>query len=111
MKAADVGMIKSKVLASDKPDIIIENDGIDYTMTFITDVKTIKISFTLDQEFTADIGFDQIKNYYASFDGDTIVWQDVNDASNSVSHYVTDDGLTMTYMCNGYTAVRNFKRA
>ena len=56
---ADVGMIKRNVIASTKPDIVIEATGDNYTVTTITSLKTIKISFTLGQEYEADPGTDK----------------------------------------------------
>ena len=55
----DVGMIKRNVIASTKPDMIIEIDGDNYTVTTITSLKTIKISFTLGKEYEADPGTDK----------------------------------------------------
>ena len=56
----DVGMIKRNVIAATKPDITVEADGDTYTFTTHTALKTIKITFTLGQEYEADPGTDKI---------------------------------------------------
>ncbi len=45
LKAEDIGMLKRNVLASTKPDIVVEVDGDQFTITTITKLKTIKMSF------------------------------------------------------------------
>ena len=52
-------MMKRSIIAATKPDIIIENDGDNYTVTTVTSIKTIKISFTLGQQYEADPGTDK----------------------------------------------------
>jgi len=47
------------VIAATKPDVVVEVDGDNYTFTTITTLKTIKISFTLGQEYEADPGTDR----------------------------------------------------
>ena len=56
----DVGMIKRNVIAATKPDITVEADGDSYTFTTHTALKTVKISFTLGQEYEADPGTDRV---------------------------------------------------
>ena len=48
-------MLRS-IVAATKPDIIIEVDGDNLTITTVTALKTIKVSFTLGQEYEADPG-------------------------------------------------------
>ena len=62
-------MIKRNVIASTKPDMIIEIDGDNYTVTTVTSLKTIKISFTLGKEYEADPGTDKKSTvmFYFSF--------------------------------------------
>ena len=51
-------MLRS-IVAATKPDIIIEVDGDNLTITTVTALKTIKVSFTLGQEYEADPGTDK----------------------------------------------------
>ena len=60
-------MIKRNVIASTKPDIVIEANGDNYTVTTITSLKTIKISFTLGKEYEADPGTDKTSTVRAIF--------------------------------------------
>jgi hypothetical protein len=53
-------MIKRNVIGATKPDITIEADGDHYTVTTHTTLKTIKIAFTLGQEYEADPGTDRV---------------------------------------------------
>jgi hypothetical protein len=55
-------MIKRNVISATKPDIVIEVNGNNYTVTTITSLKTIAISFTLGQEYEADPGTDKKAN-------------------------------------------------
>jgi hypothetical protein len=48
-------MLRS-IVAATKPDIIIEVDGDHYTITTVTALKTINVSFTLGQEYETDPG-------------------------------------------------------
>ena len=57
---AGVGLIKRNVIAHTKPDITVEVDGDSYTVTTHTTLKTIKIAFTLGQEYEADPGTDRV---------------------------------------------------
>ena len=47
------------MIAATKPDITVEADGDNYTFTTHTTLKTIKIAFTLGQEYEADPGTDR----------------------------------------------------
>ena len=49
-------MMLRTIVAATKPDIIIEADGDVYTITTVTALKTIKVTFTLGQEYEADPG-------------------------------------------------------
>jgi hypothetical protein len=50
-------MLQRNVLATTKPDIIIENAGNVYSVTSITSLKAIKITFTLGTQYEADPGY------------------------------------------------------
>jgi hypothetical protein len=50
-------MLQRNVLATTKPDIIIENAGNVYTVTSIISLKAIKITFTLGTQYEADPGY------------------------------------------------------
>jgi hypothetical protein len=60
-------MIKRNLIAATKPDILIEADGDNYTVSTITSVKTIKISFTLGKEYEADPGTDKVSTVNTFF--------------------------------------------
>ena len=62
-------MIKRNLITSTKPDIVIEADGDNYTVTTITSLKTIKISFTLGKEYEADPGTDKTSTVIKTFFG------------------------------------------
>ena len=53
-------MIKRNVIAATKPDITVEVAGDTYTFTTHTTLKTVKVTFTLGQEYEADPGTDRI---------------------------------------------------
>ena len=52
-------MIKRKAINATTPDIIVEVDGDNYTISTVTSLKTVKISFTLGKEYEADPGTDR----------------------------------------------------
>ena len=56
LKPLDVGLMLRSIVAATKPDIIIEADGDNLTITTVTALKTITVSFTLGQEYEADPG-------------------------------------------------------
>ena len=112
LKAANVGMIKRSIVANQKPDIVVETNGIgDYTISFITSLKVIKISFSLGKQFEADVGFDTTNYYLASLTNDNlIVWQNLNNQSASISFKFTENQLEIVYKANGVTGQRLFSR-
>jgi len=56
---SEIGMMMRSIISATKPDIVIENDGNNYSVTTVTSLKTIKISFTLGQQYEADPGTDK----------------------------------------------------
>jgi len=66
-------MIKRNLIAATKPDILIEADGDNYTVSTITSVKTIKISFTLGKEYEADPGTDKVSTVNTFFSSNLCV--------------------------------------
>ena len=112
LKAEDVGMIIRNVLASTKPDIVVEIDGDNFTITTVTSLKTIKMSFTLGKEYESDPGTNKIGKYITTFEGsDTLFTQNVEDTSATSSIKFSNDQMIMTMTTNGITATRTFKRA
>ncbi|HAN74038.1 MAG TPA: hypothetical protein DCQ63_06915 [Planktothrix sp. UBA8402] len=112
LKAEDIGMLKRNVLASTKPDIVVEVDGDQFTITTITKLKTIKMSFTLGKEYEHDPGTDKVGKYITTFEGsDTLLTQNVENPSTTSSIKFTDDQMIMTMTTNETTATRTFKRA
>lgn len=112
LKVEDVGMIKRNVLASTKPDIIVEVDGDQFTITTITSLKTIKMIFTLGQEYEYDPGIDKMDTYITTLEGDnTLFTQRVDDPSATSSIQFTNDQMIMTMTTKGVTATRTFNRA
>ena len=57
---AGVGLVKRGLIACTKPDITVEIDGDNYTVTTHTSLRTIVIKFTLGQEYEADPGTDKL---------------------------------------------------
>ena len=113
LKAADVGMIVRNLVAVEKPDLIIEMYGNDFTISSINKLKTVKISFSLDKQFEADIGFGKKITYLPSLttDGNSIRLQDLDDNSNSVVYTFTQNQLILIYSDRGVTGSRYFKAA
>jgi hypothetical protein len=58
-------MLQRNVVAATKPDILIEINGDNYTVSTITSLKTIKISFTIGQQYEADPGTGKKSNVTA----------------------------------------------
>jgi hypothetical protein len=112
LKAEDVGMIIRNVLASTKPDMIVEVDGNNFTITTITSLKTIKMSFTLGKEYQSDPGTNKVGKYITNWKGDdTLFTQNVENPSATSSIQFTNDQMIMTMTTNEITATRTFKRA
>ena len=111
LKAADIGMLKRKLIAASKPDMIVEVDGNRYTVTTILKLKTLKIAFTLGQVYEADPGTDRITKYITVKDGNALVTREVEDPESVVIMNITDDGFIMTMATRGVIAVRVFGRA
>jgi hypothetical protein len=57
---SDVGFIKRTALAATKPDIIVDVNGENYTITTIATLKTLKVNFDLGKQFETDPGTDRI---------------------------------------------------
>lgn len=112
LKAEDLGMVKRRVLAQAKPDMVVEINGDNFTVTTITSLKTIKISFTLGRQYTCDPGIDRVSDYITNLEGDdTLVTRNVHDASSTSVMKFTDSQLLVTMTAMGITATRTFKRA
>ena len=113
LKAANVGMIVRNRVAAENPDLIIEMNGNDFTISSISKSKMVKISFSLSEQFEADIGFDKIITYLPSLtnDGNSIRLQDLDDNSNSVVYTFTQNQLILIYSDRGVTGSRYFKAA
>ena len=111
LNAEDIGMIKRNVIAKTRPDMIVEIDGDNFTVTTITTLKTIKISFTLGKEYQCDPGTDKVNNYITTLEGgDTLMTKKLDDNFSTSSMKFTDDGLIITMTAQGITAIRTFKR-
>ncbi|MTJ09984.1 lipocalin/fatty-acid binding family protein [Anabaena sp. UHCC 0204] len=112
LKAENVGMITRTVLAKTTPDMIVEIDGDNFTITTVTNLKTIKISFTLGKEYDCDPGTNKVDKYITTLEGgDTLVTKKVEDTSSTSSTKFTSDQMIMTMTTNEVTATRTFKRA
>ena len=77
LKNQDVGMILRNVKVHEKPDLILESDGDCHTLTRITSLKTIKISCTVGVPFEADMGYAQTLTYIATFENNSLIFQQV----------------------------------
>ncbi len=104
-------MVKRKLIAATKPDIIVEVNGDNYHIKTVTAVKTVEISFTLGQEYEADPGTDRKAKYVTTLEGDTLVTKEIGEPDNIATRKFTDDGLIMTVKTKGVEATRTFKRA
>ena len=51
-----MGIIKRKTIASTRPDILVEVDDDNFTVTTVTSIKTIVEKFKLGEEYEADPG-------------------------------------------------------
>ena len=47
-------------MAATKPDIIVEVNGDNYTITTVATLKTLKVNFDLGKQFETDPGTDKI---------------------------------------------------
>ena len=112
MKAANVGMIKRNVLLKEKHDITVEENGGNFTISFYGSLKNIRLSFKVDTEFEADLGFDITSHFLPSIVGPNIIQlKDLNRPNNSVEFNFSEGGLTIVYTANEVVGTRNFKRA
>jgi hypothetical protein len=52
--------MRRTIVAATKPDITVEVEGDKYTVSTITTLKTIDVSFTLNQEYEVDPGTEKL---------------------------------------------------
>jgi len=109
----NVGLILRKVINKSKPDISISTNGQYYEISFITSLKTFRITFDLNNEFEADLGFDQIKRYRAELISPNTIQLKVIDSPvlDLVKFTFSDDKLVISYEHNNVISERIFKRA
>ncbi len=108
--AAGIGRIKQKLIADERPDMIVEVDGDRYTVTATSSLKTIKISFTLGQVYEADVGFDRMTKYITVKADDALVTREVDNPDSVTIMKFDNDGFVSTMTMNGVTAIRVFGR-
>jgi len=111
LKAAGVGMMQRKVIAKTSPDILVEVNGNDVSMTTVTSLKTMVFKYTLGQEYEADPGTGRSCKYITTREGDKFITKEVADPSSVATREFTSDGLVMTMTTKGVTGTRKFKRA
>lgn len=112
LTAAGVGMLKRKVICATSPDIVVAMEDQNCTVTTITNLKTIKISFTLGKEYEADPGTDRKAVYLTTLEGNTLFTKEVANPESVATREFTDDGrLIMKMTTKGVTATRTFKKA
>ncbi|MDT9198111.1 lipocalin/fatty-acid binding family protein [Limnospira fusiformis KN01] len=107
-----LGSIRRKVAVSAQPDVVITMEGEAVSIEYRTNLERIHFHLTLGENYEADlIGVGLPRAYVTTHDKDRLNSREVDDLSRTIEMKFDDNGFVATYVGQGYTATRTFKRA
>ena len=104
-------MVKRKLFANSKPDVVIEVDGNKFKIHNITSLITLSAEFTLDEPYENDFGGEKLI-YITTMEGNNkMVSKLVVNGKLMTTREFTDIGFVQTYYGKtGVKGTRTFKR-
>ena len=105
-------MVKRKLFASSKPDVVIEVDGNKFKIHNITSLVTLSAEFTLDEPYENDFGGEKVIYITTMEEGSNkLVTKLVDNGKVVTTREFTDSGFVQTmYGKSGVKGTRTFKR-
>ena len=105
-------MVKRKLFASSKPDVVIEVDGNKLKIHNITSLVTLSAEFTLDEPYENDFGGEKVIYITTMEEGSNkLVTKLVDNGKVVTKREFTDTGFVQTmYGKSGVKGTRTFKR-
>lgn len=111
LKAADIDMIQRNLIASTKPQMVIEALDGSISLVNITSMKNVTTRIPLDQEYSADpFAFGRTVRYVTTAQDDWMVTRDVANPESAFTMKFTEDGIVLMLTTKGVTGTRTFKR-
>merc|ERR1712150_414195 len=111
LKAADINLVRRKLFASTKPDIVIEVDGKKFKVQTVMPKRTINAEFTLDEPYENDMKGEKEK-YLTTLDSNKLVTKVVSSGNViTTREFNGSDMIQAYYAKNGVSGTRTFSKA
>merc|ERR1712150_298032 len=117
LKAADINIVKRKLFASTKPDIVIEVDGKKFKVQTVMPKRTINAEFTLDEPGPELLSAQndmkgEKETYLTTLDGNKLVTKVVSSGNVITTREFNGSDMIQTYYAkNGVSGTRTFSKA
>ena len=108
---SDINIVKRKLFASTKPDIVIEVDGKKFKVQTVMPKRTINAEFTLDEPYENDMKGEK-ETYLTTLDGNKLVTKVVSSGNVITTREFNGSDMIQTYYAkNGVSGTRTFSKA